>query len=107
MNKRKMNHIFHLALAARTLSIICLGVFYYAVEADLADRTTILALGVSFTAWLVGSFFVGIYKDGITRKVLETLVEEGDQLKEAIGEEVSKDDDDDDDEYPRHPMFDE
>lgn len=106
MNKRKMNHIFHVALASRTISIVCLGVFYYAVEADLADSTAILALGVSYTAWLVGSFFVGIYKDGITRKVLETLVEEGDSLKEAIAEEVSKDDDDED-EYPRHPMFDE
>jgi hypothetical protein len=105
MKKSKMSNIFYVALVARTISIVCLFVFYYAVEADLADRTAILSLGVSYTAWLVGSFFVGLYKDGITRKVLETLVEEGDQLKEAVAEEVSKDDDDD--EYPRHPMFDE
>jgi hypothetical protein len=64
-----------------------------------------MALGLSFTAWLIGSFFVEVYKDGLTRQTLETLAEEGDRLKEAVAEKVSKEDDDDDDEYPRHPMF--
>jgi hypothetical protein len=104
--KGKMHTVFYAALVARIISIVCLGVFYYSVEGDLSDRTALLSLGVSYTAWLVGSFFVGIYKDGITRSVLETLVSEGEQLEEAMDVEVSKAEDHDDD-YPRHPMFDE
>jgi len=101
--KTKMNQIFYAALTARIVSIFCLGVFYYALQTDLTDRVAIMSLGLSFTAWLVGSFFVGVYKDGITRHVLETLVSEGEELEEAMDVE----EDDDKDEYPRHPMFDE
>jgi hypothetical protein len=103
--KTKMNNIFYAALVVRIASIVCLGVFFYAIEANLELRTAVLALGASYTAWLVGSFFVGIYKDGITRQVLETLVSEGEKLEESMAVEVSKAEDDDD--YPRHPMFDE
>jgi hypothetical protein len=105
--KSKMNNIFYAALVARIASIVCLGVFFYAVEASLELRTAVLALGASYTAWLVGSFFVGIYKDGITRQVLETLVSEGEQLEESMAVEVAKAEEEDDDDYPRHPMFDE
>jgi hypothetical protein len=102
--KIKIKQVFYAALTARITSIFCLGVFYYALEAGMTDRSAIMALGLSFTAWLIGSFFVEVYKDGLTRQTLAALVEEGDQLKEDIAVEIAKEDDDDD-EYPRHPMF--
>jgi hypothetical protein len=102
--KSKINQVFYAALTARIISIFCLGVFYYALQADLTDRVAIMALGLSFTAWLVGSFFIGVYKDGITRMTLAVLAADSEQQEEAV---AAEEDDDDKDEYPRHPMFDE
>jgi len=102
--KTKINQIFYAALTARIISIFCLGVFYYALKTDLTDRVAIMALGLSFTAWLVGSFFIGVYKDGVTRMTLAVLAADSERQEEATAVE---DDEDDKDEYPRHPMFDE
>ncbi len=102
--KHRMNQVFYAALSARVVSLFCLGVFYYALKTDLTDRVALLALGLSFTAWLVGSFFIGVFKDGVTRLTLATLAADAEKIEEAMNVE---EDDDDKDEYPRHPMFDE
>lgn len=104
MKKIKINQVFYAALTARIISIFCLGVFYYALNTDLTDRVAIMVLGLSFTAWLIGSFFIGVYKDELTRLTLATLAADAEHFEPAINEE---EDEDDKDEYPRHPMFDE
>jgi len=101
--KSKINQVFYAALTARVVSLACLGMFWYALEGDLTDRVALMSLGLSFTAWLIGSFFIGVYKDGITRMTLAVLAADSDEQEEAMAAL----DDDDDDEYPRHPMFDE
>jgi hypothetical protein len=95
----KMKQIFFAALTARIISLICLAVFFFTMYAELEIRTSMQALGLSFTAWLVGSFFVGIYKDNITRMAVAKMTD-SDDVEEQPG-------DDEKDEYPSHPIFEE
>jgi hypothetical protein len=94
----KMNQIFYAALTARVISVLCLGVFFATMYMELEIRTSMQALGVSFAAWLVGSFFVGIYKDNITRITLAAMV---------AHENVEELSDDEKEEYSSHPIFEE
>ena len=94
----KMNQIFYAALTARIVSLLCLAVFFYSLYSDLEVKTTMQALGISFTAWLVGSFFVGVYKDSLARIITATMV-----AADNVEEEVQRDDDEDN--YSSHPIF--
>lgn len=94
----KMKQVFYAALTARVVSLICLGVFFATLYMELDLRTPLQALGVSFAAWLVGSFFLGIYQANITRITVATMV-----AAENVQDEVKRDDDED--EYSSHPIF--
>jgi len=92
-------HLFSMALLTRLASLLCLGLFYFCHFTDLEIKTQLLALGLSFTGWLVGSFFLGLY-NAAQLIALENEIEMAVNSTLKVVKEVT-----DDEEKPSHPLF--
>lgn len=96
----KLGQLFWAAFFSRTTSLLSLGVFFYSMYADLEVRTSMMAIGLAFTGWIVGSFFLGLYQSGTTALTVAKLTAM-DNVKELTDEK----DEDDDEPNTSHPLF--
>jgi len=95
-----LKQLFYAALIARIGSIVSLGVFFYCIQADVELRVAVLSLGLSFTGWLVGSFFVGLYNTGTTSAAVAAIENEIEKLGTIEEVDYNK-------KSPIHPLFEE
>lgn len=92
----KTNKLFWTAFFARIISLFCLALFFFNVTSDLDVRTSLLALGFSFTGWILGSFFLGLHQTSSVNDILDQVDEQ----------ETTKELTDDEEEDPvSHPLF--
>lgn len=91
--------LFHLALLTRLASLLCLALFFFLHLSELEMRTQLLALGLSFTGWILGSFFLGLFHSA-QAVALEN------ELTAVVGATIKVVTDvTDGEEKPSHPLF--
>lgn len=94
----KTKQLFNLALLSRLTSLLCLGIFFYCHITELDTRVVVLALGFSFTGWIIGSFWLGMFNAAqavAMEKELEAVIGATLEVKEVTDEE----------EKSSHPLF--
>lgn len=95
-----MKQLFRMALFSRISSILCLCLFFFSYSMDLEIRTQMLALSLSFTGWIIGSFFLGLYNTA-QAAVLEHAIE----TAAGVALDNVKDLTDDEEKKSSHPLF--
>jgi len=93
-----IKQLFNMALISRLTSLLCLGICFYCYYEGL-DRVTTLALAFSFTGWILGSFFLGLFHSA-QAVALENELQTALHSTLEVVKDVT-----DGEEKPSHPLF--
>jgi hypothetical protein len=94
-----LKQLFYAAFTARVISWLALALAFFSLFADLELRTAVLSLAVSHLAWILGTMFLGVFREHmaeVAADLLQNMVEES-----VVPEEVEPV------ESVSHPIFDE
>lgn len=64
-----LKQLFYAAFTARIISWLSLAVFFFCLFTDLELKTAVLALGVSHLAWMLGTMFLGVFRESMAEQL--------------------------------------
>lgn len=79
--------------------MLCLALFFFCHVSELEMRTQLLALGLSFTGWILGSFFLGLFHSAqavALENELQTALHSTLEVVKDVTDEAAK---------SSHPLF--
>lgn len=94
-----MKQLFYAAFTARIISWVSLAVAFYCLFTDLELKTAVLSLAVSHLAWILGTMFLGVFREKMAEMASDMLFTMVDESAEIVKEEPK--------ESTSHPIFDE
>jgi len=68
-----LKQLFYAALTARIISWLSFAIFVFCMVKDLELKTAVLCLGVSHLAWMLGTMFLGVFREQMTQLVTQHL----------------------------------
>lgn len=74
-----LKQLFYAAFTARIISWLGLALSFFCLFSDLELRTAVLALAVSHLSWMLGTMFLGVFREHMTEvatNMLHNAVEE-------------------------------
>lgn len=95
-----LKQLFYAAFTARVISWLGLALAFFCLFSDLELKTAVLSLAVSHLAWMLGTMFLGVFREHmaeVASRIMVDMVEEAAEVAETEEPE----------EITSHPIFDE
>lgn len=94
-----MKQLFYAAFTARIISWLALALAFFCLISDLELKTAVISLAVSHLAWILGTMFLGVFREHmveIASKMMSDAVEVATEAEPVDPKEITS-----------HPIFDE
>jgi len=95
-----LKQLFYAAFTARVISWLTLAAFFFCLVMDLELKTAVLCLGLSHLAWILGTMFLGVFREhmaDIASTVLSSAMMAAEEEEELKPKDLS--------EVMSHPLF--